>query len=42
MPDAAVTVCKQRNGQFEGRIKLWFDKASMRFTDTLAAEVEPW
>ncbi len=41
-PDAAVTVCKQRNGQFEGRVKLWFDKPSMRFTDTPAAEVEPW
>ena len=41
-PDAAVTVCKQRNGQFEGRIKLWFDKASMRFTDSVEGEIDPW
>jgi twinkle protein len=41
-PDAAVTVCKQRNGTFEGRIKLWFDKASMRFTDAQEAVVDPW
>ncbi len=32
-PDAAVTVEKQRNGEFEGRFKFWFHKPSMRFTD---------
>lgn len=41
-PDAAVTVCKQRNGRFEGRIKLWFEEASMRFTDEQVSEVEAW
>jgi twinkle protein len=41
-PDAAVTVCKQRNGKFEGRIKLWFDKASMRFTDGPVDQVDAW
>lgn len=32
-PDAVLHVCKQRNGRFEGKLKLWFDDASMRFTD---------
>ena len=32
-PDAMVTVEKQRNGAWEGRVKLWFDEASMRFVD---------
>jgi twinkle protein len=32
-PDAMVTVEKQRNGAWEGRVKLWFDENSMRFTD---------
>lgn len=41
-PDAAVTVCKQRNGRFEGRLKLWFDEASMLFTDEQVSGVEAW
>ena len=32
-PDAMVTVEKQRNGPWEGRIKLWFNEHSMRFMD---------
>lgn len=32
-PDAAVTVEKQRNGAWEGRVKLWFSDHSMRFMD---------
>lgn len=32
-PDAMVTLEKQRNGAWEGRVKLWFDEASMRFVD---------
>jgi len=31
--DAAVTVEKQRNGAWEGRAKLWFHDASLRFID---------
>jgi twinkle protein len=34
-PDAAVTVEKQRNGAWEGRAKLWFHDASMRFMDEM-------
>jgi twinkle protein len=31
-PDALMTVEKQRNGAWEGRVKLWFHGASLRFT----------
>ena len=31
-PDALMTVEKQRNGAWEGRVKLWFDGGSLRFT----------
>jgi twinkle protein len=42
MPDALVAVEKQRNGVFEGRIKLWFDDASLRFVNNRTAAVEPY
>lgn len=32
-PDALVTVEKQRNGEWEGRVKLWFHGGTMRFCD---------
>ena len=41
-PDALVTVEKQRNGEFEGRVKLWFHGPSMRFTDERYTAVEPY
>ena len=41
-PDAAVTVEKQRNGKFEGRVKLWFHEPSMRFMDDRTSSVEPY
>lgn len=41
-PDALVTVEKQRNGAFEGRSKLWFDEASMRFCDDRQSPIEPY
>lgn len=40
-PDAAITVCKQRNGDYEGRMKFWFDGPSNRFTDE-PCQVVPW
>jgi twinkle protein len=40
-PDALVTVEKQRNGTFEGRVKLWFDDASLRFCDDRHSRVLP-
>lgn len=40
-PDAMVTVEKQRNGTFEGRVKLWFDDASLRFCDDRHSRVQP-
>jgi len=41
-PDALVIVDKQRNGQFEGRVKLWVDEASMRFCDDRISAIEPY
>lgn len=41
-PDAAVTVEKQRNGEWEGRIKLWWDAASLRFVDDRTSAVEAY
>lgn len=41
-PDHAVTIEKQRNGDFEGRFSLFFDARSLRFTDFDGAAVEPY
>jgi twinkle protein len=41
-PDAAVTVEKQRNGAWEGRLKLWWDDASLRFVDDRTSPIEPY
>jgi twinkle protein len=30
-PDALLTVCKHRHGEWEGRIQLWFDKRSQSY-----------
>lgn len=40
-PDAMVSVEKQRNGFWEGKVKLWFDLASLRFLDDRVSQVEP-
>lgn len=32
-PDSVLIVDKSRNGEWEGRTKLWFNKASQRFSD---------
>ena len=32
-PDALMEVCKQRDGEWEGRLKLWFHQQSMQFID---------
>ncbi len=41
-PDALVSVEKQRNGEFEGRVKLWFHKPSLRFMDDRLTPCEPY
>ncbi|AKJ28783.1 DnaB-like helicase C-terminal domain-containing protein [Caldimonas brevitalea] len=41
-PDALVTCEKQRNGPWEGRLKFWFDKPTMRFCDDRHSRVEPY
>lgn len=40
-PDALVIVDKQRNGEFEGRLMLWFDATSLRFVDDRHSPVYP-
>lgn len=42
MPDALITVEKQRNGAWEGRLKMWFCVSSLRFTDRRTEFVEPY
>lgn len=41
-PCALVTIEKQRNGEREGRYGLWFDSASLRFSDSRTARIEPY
>lgn len=41
-PDAMVTIEKQRNGEYEGRMKLWFHNASLRFRDERMSPIEPY
>lgn len=41
-PDACVSVEKQRNGSWEGRLKFWFDQSSLRFCDDRISAVEPY
>lgn len=41
-PDHLITVEKQRNGEFEGRVALWFDDRTLRFCDSALAPVYPY
>lgn len=41
-PDAVLSVEKQRNAEFEGRVKLWFHRPSMRFCDDRISPIEPY
>ncbi|MDE2369370.1 MAG: AAA family ATPase [Burkholderiales bacterium] len=41
-PDARVCVEKQRNGSFEGAVKLWFNESCLRFSDSRTAPDEPY
>lgn len=41
-PDAAITIEKQRNAEWEGRLQMWFDAASLRFCDDRISPVEPY
>lgn len=38
-PDAVLTCCKQRHGEWEGAVRLWFDKASQQFKESAKAQV---
>lgn len=41
-PDAMLIVGKQRNGSFEGKLKLWCDEASFRFTNERTTPIEAY
>lgn len=41
-PDQYVTVEKQRNGEWEGRAGLWFDRRCMRFGDSRSENTAPY
>lgn len=41
-PDAVVLVDKQRNGAFEGKLLMWWDDGSFRFTNSRTAPLEPY
>lgn len=41
-PCAVVKVDKQRNGKWEGKIKLWHDEQSLRFCDDRTSPVTPY
>jgi len=41
-PDARIGVEKQRNGAWEGAVKLWFSELSLRFSDSRSAPDEPY
>ncbi len=41
-PDALITIEKQRNAWFEGKLKFWFCETSFRFTDDRTTPIEAW
>lgn len=41
-PDAALICCKQRNGEWEGGINLWFDRASQQFLGEKGSSIIDW
>lgn len=40
-PDCVLTCCKQRNGEWEGGVALWFDRASLQYIETPEAAPKP-
>jgi twinkle protein len=41
-PDARISVEGQRNGRFEGSVGLWFDDATLRFSNDRMSRIEPY
>jgi twinkle protein len=41
-PDQLVSIEKQRNGGYEGRVKLWFHEPGFRFMDDRSSPCEPY
>lgn len=42
LPDMFIGVEKQRNGDFEGHVKLWWHKPSLRFVDDYQSLIQPY
>ena len=42
MPDQMMTVAKQRHGQWEGEVGLWFDQSSLQFTGDSSGRTIPF
>lgn len=40
--DAVISVAKQRNGDWEGKVGLWFDRTCLRFTERRMERSEPY
>lgn len=40
-PDCLLTCCKQRHGEWEGGISLWFDKASLQYLEGPERSAKP-
>lgn len=40
-PDCLLTCCKQRHGEWEGAIQLWFDKASLQYLGASNEKPQP-
>lgn len=41
-PDQLIIIDKQRNGEFEGKVSLWFFEAGLRFCDDRIRPCEPY
>lgn len=41
-PDALISVEKQRNGDWEGKLQMWFDEGSLRFMNDRSSPVEAY
>lgn len=41
-PDVLISVEGQRNGKFEGSVGLWFDDATLRFSNDRMSRIEPY
>ncbi len=41
-PDALLSCVKQRNGEWEGKIALWFNPDNLRYSDNSSNKCREW